>query len=99
MILALLLVSFLGDTALDAVRQGLGPEMAQLACEEHASYGCEVAEIAKKDPIGIQRTLEDVLVEAQQTCRDDSASEDCFMLRDMDQTAEKVLAKHRLWHT
>ena len=99
MIAMLLLASFLGDTALDAVRQGLGPEMAQEACKEQEPYGCEAAALAKKDPARLQRVLEDIIRDSQDGCRDDAVSDDCDLLRNMDATASKVLAKHRFKRT
>lgn len=98
-LVALLLALTPGDTALEAIHQGLVVEMAQAACHQGDLFACKSAAMAGKDPSHLQAVMTETIEEAQKACTANSESMECDLLRGLDQTATEVLEKHRYRHT
>lgn len=99
LLIAALLTVAPGDTALEAIHQGLVIEMAHNACDKGDLFACESVERAGSDSAHLQAVMIRIVEDAQKTCTANPDSFECDLLLNLDRTASEVLEKHHYHRT
>lgn len=80
-----------GDAALQALFDGMAPELAQTACIAGDPVACSYAELSRHDLAQGTALMVEVIRDAQTHCVSDPNSLECGMLNEIDREADEVL--------